>query len=93
MVFCAGRAQAIGALLKDTQRLREEREAFAKKRRTYTGYSRDEMTPARSASTGLDGIGGGNSSLRRSVRPVCRDTMHIEPCSGICHVMPWTWPL
>ena len=64
-----GRAQAIGALMKDTQRLREEREAFAKKRRTYAGYSRDEMTPARSVSTGLDGIGGGASSLRRSVRP------------------------
>ncbi|CAL8468807.1 g8348 [Coccomyxa elongata] len=60
------RAQAIGALLKDTQRLREEREAFAKKRRTYAGYSRDEMTPARSASTGLDVIDGGTSSLRRS---------------------------
>lgn len=64
-----GRAQAIGALLRDTQRLREEREVFAKKRRTYAGYSRDEMTPARSASTGRDGIGGGTSSLRRSVRP------------------------
>lgn len=64
----AGRAQAIGALLKDTQRLREERQTYAAKRRTYAGYSRDDMTPARSASTGYDGIGGGTSSLRRSVR-------------------------
>ena len=62
-----GRAQAIGALLRDTARLREERETFAAKRRTYTGYSREDMTPARSASTGYDGIGGGPSSLRRSV--------------------------
>lgn len=64
----AGRAQAIGVLLRDSERLKEERAAFAAKRRMYAGYSREDMaTPARSASTGYDGIGSGGSGLRRSV--------------------------
>ena len=38
------RAQAILLLMRDSNRLQQEREAFAHKRRAYQGFTRDQMT-------------------------------------------------
>jgi hypothetical protein len=63
------RAQAIRALLRDSARLRQERQAFMAKRRNYAGYSRAQMSSS-VAARGFNGVDCA-SSLRRSVRP-CR---------------------
>lgn len=38
------RAQAISVLLKDTERLQQERTAFASKRQVYKGFSNEQMS-------------------------------------------------
>ncbi|KAK9829298.1 hypothetical protein WJX72_005017 [[Myrmecia] bisecta] len=45
------RAQAIRTLLKDERRLSQEREAFKNKRKTYQGYSRDQLAGDRGSSS------------------------------------------
>ena len=38
------RAQAVLLLMRDSNRLQQEREAFAHKRKAYQGFTRDQMT-------------------------------------------------
>ena len=71
------RAQAVRALLRDRARLKEERQTFKAKQRSYAGYSRDQMLMSPHSAGGFDSMGRA-ASLRRSVRP----HPHLSFCIG-----------
>ena len=77
------RTHTIRALLEDEHRLEGERAAFAKKRRTYQGFSREQLPPARGFTDDMD-LPSPHPSPRNTAGPSLRRTVSFRLQICIC---------